>query len=65
MAHAGRAGELLFELGHLRPHDEPAVLEDARDRGLDSSAEPPALRLEIDEGKRRRRGAGRVWSGRY
>ncbi|MET4759828.1 hypothetical protein ABH970_000200 [Bradyrhizobium ottawaense] len=42
--------ELLLELGDFRAIDELAMVENALDRGIQRSAEPAALRADVDEG---------------
>ena len=44
-------GEFGLELGHFRAVDELAVVEHAGNRLIDGSAEPAALRGEVDEGQ--------------
>src|SRR5882672_11552392 len=58
MTRAAERGELGFERAHLRPEDELAMAEHARDRVIDRSPEPPPLRGNVDERDRRGNEAG-------
>ena len=49
MLDADIGGELLLELGDLRPEDVAAVLDDAVDRRLQPVADALALRAKVDE----------------
>ena len=49
MLDADIGGELLLELGDLRPVDIFAGLDDALDRGFQPVAKPLALRAKIDK----------------
>ena len=42
-------GERRLELGHRRPQDEAAILQDTGDGGVDIGLEAPVLRAEVDE----------------
>ena len=50
MLGAGKGREISLELRHLRAVDELAVIEHAGHRLIDRSAEPLALRADVDEG---------------
>ena len=56
MARAAKNRKIGLERANLRPHDELAVAEHARDRVVDLAAEPAPLRGHVDE--RDRRGIG-------
>ena len=45
----GTRGERRLELGHRRPQDEAAILQDTGDGGVDIGLEAPVLRAEVDE----------------
>ena len=49
MGGAGPRGERRLELGHRRPQDEAAILQDTGDGGVDIGLEAPVLRAEVDE----------------
>ena len=49
VAGAAELGERRFERPHLGTENELAVLEHARDRGVDPAAEPAALGGNVDE----------------
>ena len=52
MARAAERGKLGLERAHLRPVDELAMRQNARDRVVDRAAKPAALRGHVDEGDR-------------
>ncbi len=54
MLGAAECGELALEGAHLRTEHELAMIEHARDRGVDGGAETAALGRNVDEWNRRR-----------
>ena len=52
MTRAAEGGKLALERTHLGAKDELATRQNARDRFIDNTAEPAALRGHIDERNR-------------
>ena len=49
MRRAAMGRQLLFELGHFRPHDVLTVIKDPGDRGIDAVADARLLCSQINK----------------